>query len=268
MPQIRDKFNPRGAPRVVPMQVLVLGCPRTGTLSMTVALEKLGYKTHHLSKGMFNPHELDMWTEAMNAKFLGKGKVYGREEWDQVLGRYQAVTDVSVLFWEEFLAAYPDAKVILTTRDPDQWWKSYNGTIAVLFRSKRAVVAQWLDPRGFGRFREFMRMTVAMSFGCDPRAVKEEDAKARFCAHYESVRCVVPKEKMLEYQVGEGWTRLCEFLEKDVPDIPFPRKNDAKLLKEMSDAAMRAKYRQVALRVLLPLAILAFLFVTFSAGKY
>jgi hypothetical protein len=56
---------------------------------MTVALEKLGYKTHHLSKGMFNPHELDMWTEAMNAKFLGKGKVYGREEWDQVLGRYQ-----------------------------------------------------------------------------------------------------------------------------------------------------------------------------------
>ena len=58
--------------------------------ALQVALETLGYKdTHHMANVLSNPVEADMWTEAINAKFFGKGKPFGREEWDQLLGHCQ-----------------------------------------------------------------------------------------------------------------------------------------------------------------------------------
>lgn len=64
-----------------------------------------------------------MWMDALTAKFDGKGS-FGREEWDALLGHCQAVSDwPAVAFAPELIAAYPDAKVILTTRDVDSWHK-------------------------------------------------------------------------------------------------------------------------------------------------
>ena len=93
------------------------------------------------------------WYEAITAKYYGEGEVYGRPEFDKILGHYavrtpipllaqeladlknasQAVTDVPcVLFSDELIAAYPDAKVVLTNRDVERWIASVEGLYTVL----------------------------------------------------------------------------------------------------------------------------------------
>ncbi|KAJ7334164.1 hypothetical protein DFH08DRAFT_916313 [Mycena albidolilacea] len=233
----------RGAKRTVPMKVLVLGFCRTGTASMREALETLGYReTHHMQSVLRNPAEVDMWRDAINAKFFGKGKPYGREEWDQLLGQCQAVTDLpAILFSEELIAAYPEAKVVLTNREPAKWWKSYSGSLQTLDRSKRVRVAGWFDPWHFGKVTKFALMAVTIVLGAAAARAEEEKSKVRFVEHYENVRKIVPKERLLEYQVGEGWHRLCTFLGDKVPDTEFPRVNDTETLKRNIDIAPSEK---------------------------
>jgi Sulfotransferase domain len=121
--------------REIPMKILCLGYSRTGTLSLYTALQMLGYRPYHMAEAIQNA-DVDMpcWAEGIEAKLLGKGKPWGREEFDKLTGKHdvrrqshslstveahcgQAVLDVPcILFVEEMIAAYPDAKVILTER--------------------------------------------------------------------------------------------------------------------------------------------------------
>jgi len=58
--------------------------------AMRIALKQLGYNdTYHMMSVMENPMDGEMWIEAYEAKYFGKGKPYGREEWDQLLGHCQ-----------------------------------------------------------------------------------------------------------------------------------------------------------------------------------
>jgi hypothetical protein len=82
--------DPHNRTRKVPMRVLCLGMPRTGTASMWTALQMLGYnKCYHMVETLYNPPDTRMWQEAINAQFYGQGKRFGREEWDQLLGDCQ-----------------------------------------------------------------------------------------------------------------------------------------------------------------------------------
>ncbi|KAJ7907538.1 P-loop containing nucleoside triphosphate hydrolase protein [Mycena leptocephala] len=250
-------INRRGASRTVPMKVLVLGFCRTGTLSMKTALEILGFKdTHHMTSVFQNPLEVEMWTEALNAKYLSIGKPYGRAEWDQLLGHCQAVTDgPSIMFTEELLEAYPDAKVILTTRDVDAWWTSYDASIGVMQRSRRYRLAGWLDPHRIGKVMTFARLLTSVIF---PGPVAAEgEAKARFAEHYALVRRLVPPHRLLEYRVGEGWETLCGFLGVEVPQAPFPRTNDTKMMLDTMEMNIARIYRRALQRVVFPVAVIA-----------
>ncbi|KAJ7701858.1 P-loop containing nucleoside triphosphate hydrolase protein, partial [Mycena rosella] len=221
----------RGAERTVPMQVLVLGFPRTGTTSMLTALGMLGYHdVHHMEALFANPLEAELWTEAINARFLGRGTPYGRAEWDQLLGHCQAaVATPASIFAADLIAAYPDAKVILTNRDLDRWWKSYMESIRTTTTSRRYRLAAALDPQGLGRVAALARLVVSILLG---PVVTEERSKARFVEHYNNVRKMVPKERLLEYGVKDGWAPLCAFLERDVPTVDFPRTNDTQMFIE------------------------------------
>ncbi|KAJ7161892.1 P-loop containing nucleoside triphosphate hydrolase protein [Mycena crocata] len=243
----------RGASRTVPMKVLVLGFCRTGTASMRKALETLGYNdTHHMQAVLVNPLEVDMWTEAVKAKFSGVGKPYGREEWDELLGHCQAVTDLpAIMFSEELIAAYPDAKVILTNRDPEKWWKSYSEALQPIWRSRKVAFAAWLDPEHLGKVFAFSRLTVSTFLGSATNADKE-DAKRRMVAHYEKVRKLVPKERLLEYEVGGGWNPLCAFLGNEVPDTEFPRVNDTKAIRQAINMWAGGIIRGATLRFVVP----------------
>ncbi|KAJ7485329.1 P-loop containing nucleoside triphosphate hydrolase protein [Mycena latifolia] len=225
----QSKGGALSAKRTVPMQVLALGFPRTGTASLKIALETLGYvrTSHAYSVFTSGPAVIDMWTAAISAKFYGQGTPYGREEWDQLLGDCQAVTaSPHILFAAELIAAYPDAKVVLTRRSPDSWWKSYAATVAAEAQNHvlLARLSAWLDPGFSGKRLYLMQHMFRALFGTTD--VTEDIAKARFAAHYEEVRRLVPKDRLLEFDVKEGWEPLVAFLGKEAPETAFPRVND------------------------------------------
>ncbi|OCK81577.1 hypothetical protein K432DRAFT_381216 [Lepidopterella palustris CBS 459.81] len=216
----------RGMKRIVPMEVLVLGLGRTGTMSMVEALRILGYNdVYHMSAAIANPPDFDMWKEAADAKFFGNGKPYGREEWDQLLGNCMAVTDFpTCAFSAELIAAYPHAKVVLTTRDPSKWYASVNSTFRVAFESRAFSLIGHLDPAFIGRMMSAVRSLWLGFFGVPDVQPCIVDT---FVKHNEAVKAMTPPERFLEYRVGEGWERLCEFLGKEVPECEFPRINEA-----------------------------------------
>ena len=94
-----------------PMQVLALGLSRCGTESLKFALEDLGYK------GVYHGFECTgeqsvVWTRLWDAKVAGSGSKIGVEDFDRLIGNYEAVTDaVGCMFAKELIEAYPDAKV-------------------------------------------------------------------------------------------------------------------------------------------------------------
>lgn len=125
-------IDQRGSKRVVEMQVLSLGLPRTGTLSMREAYSVLGYEQpYHFASVATSCKDADMWNEAIRAKFYGRGKPYGRAEFDQLLdhARRPSRTPPGCIFWEELIEAYPEAKVVLVDRDEDKWLVSVGGLI-------------------------------------------------------------------------------------------------------------------------------------------
>ncbi|KAJ6595784.1 hypothetical protein DFH09DRAFT_1135633 [Mycena vulgaris] len=237
----REDVGPGIVPmqRTVPMQVLALGFPRTGTSSLKIALETLGYvRTNHGSSvgSQSSPAEIDMWIAAVKAKFHGVGTPYGREQWDELLGDCQGVTDVPhILFAEELIAAYPDAKVVLTTRSPDSWWKSYEATVMKVM--KPTFWPARMKPEESKTLHLFHLIYPALF---DTNDLTEEIAKARFAAHYDEVRRLTPKDRLLEFEVKEGWAPLAAFLAKEMPATAFPRVND----KEQFDAGISALLRE------------------------
>ncbi|KAJ7149269.1 hypothetical protein C8R43DRAFT_888091 [Mycena crocata] len=215
--------------RKVPMKILALGFPRTGTSSLKIALEALGYvKTNHgyMVAWESKPEVMLMWIAAIKAKFHGEGKPYGRKEWDLLLGDCQAVSDIPhILFAEELIAAYPDAQVVLTKRSPDSWWNSYKDTVMnILSPTLQLRLICWVDPQFSGTRKELSQLARVALFNSEH--VTEDVAKKCFEVHYEDVRRLVPMDRLLEFDVKEGWTPLCNFLGKKVPMTSFPRVND------------------------------------------
>ena len=205
------------------VQIIGAGVGRTGTLSLKHALEELGYqKCHHMIELLHNPPQLPYWKELYKT---------GNTDFDTMLKGYTAVVDFpGAIFYKELMQHYPDAKVILTVRDPERWYKSAIDTIYNM-------------PKGFGRF---MMKLVGM-FKPPVRHVSNTldfaneaiwlgffqnnfSDKARAIDIYnkwnEEVKRYVPKEKLLVFEVKDGWQPLCDFLNKPVPSTPFPKVND------------------------------------------
>ncbi|KAJ7485590.1 putative NAD dependent epimerase/dehydratase [Mycena latifolia] len=242
--------------RTVPMQVLALGFGRTGTASLKIALETLGYvRTNHGRTVVLysSPAVMDMWIAAIQAKFYGQGTPFGREQWDQLLGDCQAVTDAPhILFAAELIAAYPEAKVVLTNRSLESWWKSYEATIAAARKPTLQIrLNRWLDPEYSGKREHLLQLIFEAHFGT--KHVTEDIAKACFTSHYDEVRRLVPKERLLEFEVKDGWAPLTNFLDKEIPATPFPRVNDTEQFHKRIATTRRAASWAWATKVVGPL---------------
>ena len=231
--------QPSYTTRNVPMQVLSLGLPRTGTASMQSALQILGYNhTTHGFDMISHPEVGTSWMEAVNAKFLNKGKPYGRAEFDAFLGHCAAVTDMPcAAFWEELIAAYPEAKIILVERNVEDWYQSFDVIITELFSRAADVSVEYLEPMVCGsRIALMSRKMIYGYFHANTPSQLRQNARGVYQEHYKRIRQAAPKDKLLEYRLGDGWEPLCKFLGKNMPEgIPFPKKNEA--------AALRAKFR-------------------------
>ncbi|KEY72318.1 hypothetical protein S7711_01001 [Stachybotrys chartarum IBT 7711] len=220
--------NRRNCTRQVPMKVLILGLGRTGTAyaeAMRAAMKQLGYvDTYHMiSCSIENPPDALMWMDALTAKFEGKGKPFTREDWDQLLGNAQAVCDwPSCAFAKELIEAYPEAKVVLTNRDVHSWHAS---TMKTVYWRVTDPELRWLSHFDWaaGMYYPMLKKFFDTFFEGDfPNKGKEV-----FTRHYAEVRSLVPKDRLLEYRVTDGWEPLCKFLDEPVPkDCPFPNVND------------------------------------------
>ncbi|MCJ1399743.1 hypothetical protein MMC11_002945 [Xylographa trunciseda] len=246
--------------RVVPMEVMNLGFPRTGTMSIQAALNILGYNCYHSSVFFSNIRDCATWNDAMDAKYLHRGTPFTRPDWDRLLGSYSAVSadPPAVAFAEDLVAAYPDAKVILVEREIEAWYRSFDANVIAAQWSAWISFASALDPWFLGPVRRCHRRWATAWM--DAHGAAEMRAKARhaYRAHYALVRRVTPPERLLEYRLGDGWGPLCAFLGKPVPQVPFPRVNDSEALQELLAVVIRrglwGVWRRV-LRVVLVLGV-------------
>ena len=172
--------------------------------------------------------------EAVDAKFLNKGKPYGRAEFDALLGHCAAVTDMPcAAFWEELMVAYPEAKIILVERNIEDWYKSFDATVITELFSKAADVSvKYIEPLVGSQIGLMSRKLIYGYFVAKTPYEVRQNAREVYGEHYRRIREAVPKDRLLDYRLGEDWEPLCKFLGKEVPGgVPFPRINEVDALK-------------------------------------
>ena len=215
----------------MPLKVIGAGFGRTGTASLKQALEILGFdRCYHMFEVNKNLDGAQDWLDAANGK---------KVDWERVLDGYQSAVDWPAChFYREFHEHYPEAKVVLSVRDADKWYRSASETIYPMSHSM---------PRWFVRIVKKMRVMHEMietiiwqgtfngKFLSDP-----EHAKQVFNRHIDTVKRSIPAEQLLVFEVSQGWEPLCEFLGVEVPDVPFPRTNDAAQMKTQIKQIHRA----------------------------
>jgi len=232
--------EPESAPETT-LQVAVVGYGRTGTYSMTLALNQLGIKTLHPNEWASYTAVLDHWHETIVLASIQQGRFeLGRPDFQHILstGNFQGLADMpTCLYVDQLVQQFPDALFILTTRSSLEVWlesflKVQEMTTFMHYLGTILPVAR--------QFSDYYRWLFAHLVGDDallqtpwpPRTqiigrAARNRAVQRYQQHNEWVRSIVPAERLLEYQVTEGWKPLCEFLKvTDCPtDTPFPRSN-------------------------------------------
>lgn len=197
----------------MPLKVIGAGLGRTGTFTLKTALEMLGFgPCHHMVEVLANPAQVPFWNRAADGEPV---------EWEDVFAGYNAMVDwPGCHFYAELAERYPEAKVILSRRDPERWYESMSETIlksmAMMgFEPGQAVPAD--HPMKFGGV-----IISQKTFGHD---YGKANVIAAFKRHIEGVRKTIPPERLLEFEAAQGWEPLCAFLGVPVPDEPFPRTN-------------------------------------------
>jgi Sulfotransferase domain len=193
------------------LKIIGAGFGRTGTLSIKHALEAVGFNPCYHMTELFDKPGLDAQWDAI---------VRGEPaDWHMVFKGYQATVDwPACTFYKELMQAYPHAKVLLTVRDPEKWYESVINTI---YQVSHQNPDHALTVHG--------RMINALIWQgtFDGRIEDKDYAIAVFLRHNEEVKQQVPAEKLLVYNVKEGWEPLCAFLGVEVPPgIAFPHDND------------------------------------------
>jgi hypothetical protein len=201
------------------LEVIGVGFGRTGTLSLKSALETLGFgPCYHMYELLQHTDHAPAW----NAAHAGDVDVLRRP-----LAGYRSTVDwPGCGFWRELAALYPEARLVLSTRPAQQWYASFRETVgAVLATAGTEDPA--MVPEEFRPVTDLRDHVVRdRSFGPDFDVDDEARVIAAYERHNAEVRAEVPSDRLLDFDVAEGWEPLCEFLGVPVPDEPFPRAND------------------------------------------
>ncbi len=220
------------------MKVIGAGMPRTGTLTQKTALEMLGLgPCYHMVDVLADLEQASLWDRALD----------GEAPWEEIFAGFQATVDwPGGFFYRELAEHYPDAKVLLSVREPAGWERSMRQTvwsvrhgeslIRLLSSAQGCINPQWA---GFLNMIDRLlwegRGTFAAGNDTPERMVETMHR------HNEEVKRTIPAERLLVWNVAEGWEPLCEFLEVPVPEEPFPHVNDRKeFLNRIIDGSLGA----------------------------
>lgn len=194
------------------IKVVGAGFGRTGTMSLKTALEQLGFdKCYHMMEVGQNDGHVEQW------RAIERGE---RVDLEALFNGYQASVDwPSCNYWRAQLEVFPDAKVILSRRDPERWYQSVMTTIypssAAGRESDDPNMKPWVD----------MAFEVVWDGVFDGRMDDKEHVISVFEAHNQDVIDSVPADKLLVFEASQGWEPLCAFLDVPVPDQPYPKTN-------------------------------------------
>lgn len=186
------------------MRIVGAGLGRTGTLSLKLALEKLlGAPCYHMVEVFARPEHIGAW----------HGAALGRPtDWHALFRGYGAVVDwPACSFYRELMDVYPDAVILLSTRDAESWWRSASATI---FPSIRKAPDAW---------RAMVEGIFASRF--TDRLEDKDACIAAYERHNAEVRRVVPARRLVEWTASDGWGPLCKALSLPLPAAPFPHAN-------------------------------------------
>jgi hypothetical protein len=207
------------------LEVISAGFGRTGTMSLKLGLEQLGFgRCHHMDEVLADIEtQLPLWNAA-NA---------GEPDFEAIYDGYGAAVDwPTAAFWRELAAAYPAAKLVLSTRTPESWCRSFSDTILSVLNAPET----WPD-----HARPWLEMVTDVVVGRSLGGkTGPDDLLAAFNAHEAAVKAEIPPERLLVFDVRQGWEPLCRFLERPVPDSPFPRTNSKEEFFELVASAMQA----------------------------
>jgi Sulfotransferase domain len=210
------------------LKIVGAGFGRTGTLSLKSALEKLGFgPCYHMFEVVERPAHIEMWHR------LAFG---GSMDWDQLFKDFNSTVDwPAARYWRELVGYYPDAKVLLSVRDPEGWYKSVTDTIY------RGMSMRIPDRAPEPRKRQMeMARKIVLEDTFDRRFEDKAHAIEVFNRHNQAVRDTVDAARLLIFDVKEGWEPLCRFLGVARPDEPFPRLNDTATIQAMMKQMQQA----------------------------
>lgn len=212
------------------MKVIGAGFGRTGTTSLKAALGELGFDPSYSLTDVFeNPEHVGFWEAARRGEDV---------DWRGFFAGYEVAVDwPACSFYEELMGAFPKAPVILTVRDPEPWYESTRKTIYQLRKLTsgpplvKAVfaLASMFTPGPTGVARLADKLVWEDTF--DGRFENRAYAMEVFERRNEEVRRRVPPERLLVFDVREGWEPLRKFLGVDDPDRPFPCLNEVRKMR-------------------------------------
>ena len=193
----------------MPLKIIGAGFGRTGTLSMKSALEQLGFgPCHHMMEVFGKPDHIALWQEAADGKPV---------DWETVFSGYQSAVDWPVCyFWRELSQLYPEAKVLLTLRDPEKW---YDSAIATIFKGMLSRSEGVTDPHAL----MVRKLIVENTFGGD--LSNRGHAIDVFNRHNQAVIDSIPADRLLVFEASQGWAPLCDFLDVPQPTSQYPSSN-------------------------------------------
>jgi len=211
------------------MKVICAGWGRTGTRSLKYALEHLnGEPSYHMQNILLSKNDAIKWHDSIfqhNHKF----------NWEDIFKGYGACLDFpSCNYYKELMEAYPDAKVILTVRDAESWVKSWNVLNNQILNSFAFRFLAKIPYTSFKLQKDIHNKMILGPDGAFQGAVTDQERMKKFNEWNQSVIDYVPEDRLLVYQVKEGWEPICKLLDKPIPSISFPYKNKTKNMGHMS----------------------------------
>lgn len=191
------------------LEVIGAGFGRTGTLSLKLALEKLGLgPCHHMKEVIRDSDQTRLWRDAAR----------GQPDFDRIFAGFKSTVDwPGVAFWRELAIAYPEAKVILSSRNPQSWYASFSETILPSLLEKD----EWTEAK-----RPWFEMVEDVVINRSLGGKTDRDGIiAAFEANEAAAKATIDKDRLLVFDAKQGWEPLCTFLGKPVPDSVYPRSN-------------------------------------------
>jgi len=213
------------------MKVICAGWGRTGTRSLKYALEYLTSRpSYHMQNILLNKNDATLWHDLIFNNYNNN-----RFNWETIFKGYGACLDFpSCNYYKELMEFYPDAKVILTIRDDENWIKSWNVLNNQVLNSFTFKFLAKIPYTSFKLQKDIHNKMILGEGGAFKGDVTDKAIKQRFNEWNQSVIDYVPKDRLLIYEVKDGWKPICNFLDKPIPDIPFPYKNKTKNMGHMS----------------------------------